>query len=139
MPLYNPASSTNNPLPGLLSEVQYEIDEANSSTTSATYQTKLTLTTPALVGGNYALWWYMKNTTSAANKDFQLQILDGATQIAYYQARYGQATSEQPFSGVYIVPGVTAGTVKNFYMQYARIDITTLTVNGARFIFFRLQ
>jgi len=139
MPLYNPASSTDNPLPGLLSEVSYATSEGDSSTTSATYQTKLTLTTPALVGGDYVLWWYMRNTTSQANRDFQLQILDGATQIAYYQARYPQAASEQPFSGVYILNGVAPSTVKTFTMQYARISSTTLTVNSARFIFFRLQ
>lgn len=140
MPLYNPASSVSSPLPGILSEVQYAIDEANSSTTSTTYQTKLTLTTSSLIGGDYALWWYIRNSTSAANKDFQLQILDGSTQIAYYQARYALASSEQPFSGVYIMSNISENTIKTFYMQYARIAAnTTLTVNSARFIFFRLK
>ncbi len=139
MPLYNPASSIDNPLPGLLSEVQYETSDGDSSTTSATYQTKLTLTTPALVGGDYALWWYIQAQTSGANKNFHLQILDGVSQIAYYQARYSRAAHQIPFSGVITLPSVSATTVKTFTMQYARITNTTLTVSKARFIFFRLQ
>lgn len=138
MPLYNPASSAEAPLPGVPAEFVAAVDEGDSSTTSTTYQTKLVLTTPTLVGGTYALWWYMRNTTSGANKDFQLQVLDGATQEAYYRARYAQAASEQPFSGV-LVQTIAPGTVKNYYLQYARISNTTLTVNSARFLFWRVS
>lgn len=63
-------------------EYQYAESEAEDNTGSATFQNKLTLTTPVIPAGDYHIQWYMEMKSSASNRDVEYQVdLDAGTII----------------------------------------------------------
>lgn len=122
------------------SALTYAESEGNSSTTSTTtWQNKVTITTPAIVNaGTYVIFWYIRAQTSAANRDFEIRIIDGSSNVVgYYQTRNPQAASEIPFTGYDLLPLVT-GTF-SYTMQFKMIGSGTLTVSNARLTFWRIE
>jgi hypothetical protein len=63
-----PAGSGNN----FGANYQYAESESESSTTSGSYQTKLTLTTPSLASGNYRMQFSYEMYTSDSDANYQL-------------------------------------------------------------------
>ena len=60
------------------SEYQYEADEPESTTTSTTYQNKLTLTTPSIPAGNYRGQFQVEMTNDSGDKPVEVELtIDG--------------------------------------------------------------
>ena len=77
-------------------QYQFEADETESTTTSTTFQTKLTLTTPVLPAGNYRGAATYEVTNDSGDKPVITQTtLDGV--------EYGQSSFAPKFEDEYII------------------------------------
>lgn len=135
MPLYNP-SALNPDFGGDYFSAESSDD---SSTTSTTFQTKLTLNATTTKAGLFILQWYVRASTSQADRDFELQIDDEVpTVLGTFMSRYPQASSEMPFTG-FLFLNLGVGVNKTFNLKYRRISNTTLTVSSARLAFYKVS
>jgi len=64
-------------------DYQYEKSEAESTTTSETFQNKVTLTTPSLPAGDYRLSWTAQITNDSGDKPVEVQITLDSNQIDF--------------------------------------------------------
>lgn len=70
-------------LAGAIAVNQFERDDAESTTTSTTYQNKLTLTTGSVDAGDYDIQWYYETGHSSASQKCRARVfLNGATELA---------------------------------------------------------
>lgn len=122
---------------GVPPNFQQAASEGVSTTTSATFQDKVTLTTGAGdPAGTYYILFYNESAVSAANKQYEVQLtVDGTTQ-ALLVGRPSLAGVYTPFSGFYLI-ALTAG-VHTIKIQYRRVDSTTLSIKRARIGYWRV-
>lgn len=67
------------------------------STTSATYQTALTLTTAVLPAGQYRIGWFYIWSYDSISQDFQARVrLDGATTVGIHRQEPADASGGDP-------------------------------------------
>ena len=113
---------------GGLSEFNYAESEEESSTTSATYQAKLS-SNFTLLGGDYLVDWYCEVSTS--DKDMNVQILANNSVLAETEA--GQADKKniyEPVSGFKKLT-LPAGTY-TFSIKYNDAGAGTAKIRRAR-------
>lgn len=135
MPLYSPTALN----PDFGGDYFSASSEGASSTTSTSFQTKLTLNVTTTKSGLFILQWYVRNKTSAANKSFEIIIDDeNSNVLGRFYSRYPQASTEMPFSG-FLFLNLDAEVSKTFNLKYRRVDSTTLTVSAARFAFYKVS
>ncbi len=107
----------NNILPEVFNnEIQEASSELEESTTSATYVTKLTMTTPNLPEGKYRIGWSAEVKTSSTSGCTMLQTHIDSTIIAESQVEAKDIKDWQPRNGFYY--GTLSG-VNNIYMDYS--------------------
>jgi hypothetical protein len=86
---------------------QYAAQEAEVSTTSTTYVTKLQLSTDVIPAGNYRIGYYYEYRSTTAGKYIGVQvIIDNSTVIhtLYQNPTDNLATNSFPISGFAVVP-----------------------------------
>jgi hypothetical protein len=113
-------------------------DESSSSTTSATFQDKLTVVTPALTG-TYLLWFYCELQANAANKTMvaRLYNVTDATEICVRNDRPSQVTVWCAVTGFGI--GTLTGSSKTYKIQYQSPDGSTqVTIRRARMMYYKV-
>jgi len=114
--------------------------DAESTTTSATYQQKLRHTVSGLVAGTYRLGWYAEGRINSTSADFEFRIQqDDTTTLAEINNESQDAASYKSYSGfVYLT--LSASTTYNFDMDYASEAAgTTAYIRRARFDFWRVS
>lgn len=96
-----------------------EFDDAESdgesSTTSTTEQTKVTLTTGSLPSGKYRVGWYFETNGSSGSQDVEAQVYDGATVLSRVEEAAEDSDawkSEGGFKYLSSISGVRTLTIK---------------------------
>jgi hypothetical protein len=120
-------------------DYQIVVAEATSTTTSSTFQDKLTLTTGALTG-NYRIVWqaeiYIASTT--AHPKIRLYNFTDATELCYdeeYPASSGMIMTRSGFA-----PLTLAGVTKSIRLQFGNNNnISTTTCRRARIEMWRVS
>lgn len=119
---------------------QYAASEGESSTTSATYQNKVTFTTPALEAGDYRVEWYYERSVNDENEKWLGRVqVDNTTTVHEIQVaqkkKYSDETppvyySESGFAVVTLTAATHTvdldwadGNNKTSYIRRARISI----------------
>lgn len=94
-------------------------EESGTTTSSATYQLKVRLTTPTIPAGKYRVGWFYEWGLSTTSNNFNGRILqDGATVLWDHvqEPQDGNAAQQQPVGGVQYVT-LTAG-IHTFDIEY---------------------
>lgn len=101
-----------------------------SNTSQVTDATKVTLTTPALVAGDYIIEWTYKSTAAASNRRGRFNIKDGVTEIISHIDHYSDIQDYPIRTGRKKLTGISG--VKTFTFNF-RADTagTTITVSEA--------
>jgi hypothetical protein len=108
---------------GGLTSYTYNESEAQSTTTSNSYQQKLKLTTPSLASGNYLIQWYCEITSTDKDGVACIVELDDATTIAEIKDdRHHSEDYFKPFSGLKQV--TLSSGVHEIDIDYKRLDGT---------------
>jgi len=124
-------------------EYQFEEDATLSTTTSTTFQNKLTLTTPSIPAGDYRVSVYYNWGLSGGspNADFRCQVeLDGSTIIFSHQAEPKDTGTDQlnGFSGFDNVTLIAGSHI--FNLEYATTSVMRLArIQNARLEIFRVS
>ena len=120
------------------SEYNYIDSLGNSTTTSRTFQTKATLTTTLLLGGNYLFQVSYACSNTQTNKFFEVSvILDGTTTVHDNLESIGApnySTVANDFSRQVLVAGV-----HTFVLQYRNVDPSSLNIRSARMQLLRIS
>ena len=138
MPLYPPGSDSGGPIFG--SDFTDVVDETETSTTSATYQDKLTLVTPAWTG-RYRLGLNVISRMSVKNKNGWIRIYNVTNAVVEWEGSYQPAaanTEQFPFCGFHYV--TLAGVAKTYKLQFRSEDgATTIYVWDAHLDLWRVN
>lgn len=113
--------------------------EAESTTTSATYQTKLTLTTGSLPLGDYVLFWTLGASNNSA-KQVEVQVRQGATQLRLitYETSYQAAAGEyESVNGFHFMSQISG--VQTFDIRHRSPDSGTARIGDVHMMIFRVQ
>ncbi len=120
------------------SEYNYIDSLGNSTTTSRTFQTKATLTTTLLLGGNYLFQVSYACSNTQTNKFFEVSvILDGTTTVHDNLESIGApnySTVANDFSRQVLVAGI-----HTFVLQYRNVDPSSLNIRSARMQLLRIS
>lgn len=116
----------------------YAADEGVTSTTSATYQTKVTLTTGALTG-TYRVAFYAGLSSGTPNRDMECRLYN-VTDAVELDSNYVNASA----SGVYrLTTGFAyvafTGAAKSFSIQWRSPAGATISIRRARIEFWRVS
>ena len=108
----------------------YAASDALSSTTSTTYQNKVTLSTPAVIG-TFRIGYTMEFNATANNKDVQVRLYNNtaATEVAQNSQQTNNNANWFSFAGFHYVVQATA-TSQQFILQY-RAGTTSCQVRNA--------
>lgn len=115
-----------------------QASEGESTTTSASWQDKVTLTTPALTGV-YRVNWYVEIKTSASNKFPQARVYNDTdgVELGFGQRTFSNAEIYDNFSGYANV--TFTGVAKTIKLQFANTSGGTTTVRRARLSVWRVS
>ena len=119
----------------------YAVSEALSTTTSASYQTKLTLTTPTLEAGTYRVGltfgWYGTSTSRFCNA----RLFQDATTSIWSMSSYPGGTATTVISSAAgFWQGSLAAGVHTFALQYSTSNAAnTMGIQQARIEFWRIS
>lgn len=121
-------------LPPFLSNYQYAESEGESTTTSGTLQTKLTLTTPNLTNGTYRIGYCFEISNGSNGVLSEVQVKVGATVISL--STFEADDDYHPHGGFknMTVSGVTSITIK-----YRDITSGTAKIRNARLEIWRVS
>jgi hypothetical protein len=97
-----------------------------TSTTSATFQNKVTLTTISLPAGDYRLSWSLQWRAANANRGIGIRVQRDAVELANYTRFSGSASDAPPESGFITLTAQTAG-VKVYTLDF-RVAIGSTTI-----------
>jgi hypothetical protein len=113
----------------------YASSEGESSTSSGTFQTKVTLTTPSVPAGTYRIEWYAEHRQqSTSNSALRRVQLDGVD-ISNESVEMKDTTNWVGRSGFY--EGALSSGVHTVTIQYATENSTT-RIRRARLSFIRV-
>lgn len=115
-----------------------EEDVTSSSTSSATFQTKITLTTGALPAGDYLVFYKMLVIGSANGTTGEVQLeQDGSIIVDEQGLISGAANNEQGFTGLDVL---SLSGVHEFRLQYRKSGGSgTVSVRRARILLYRIK
>lgn len=120
------------------SEYNYIDSLGNSTTTSRTFQTKATLTTTLLLGGNYLFQVSYACSNTQTNKFFEVSVmLDGTTTVHDNLESIGApnySTVANDFSRLVLITGV-----HTFVLQYRNVDPSSVNIRSARMQLLRIS
>lgn len=123
------------------SEFQQAVSASESSTTSATFQQKLRLTTGTVPAGTYRIGVTFNYSSDDENEEMEFQLeLDDTTQIWYADPVQKKKLSD----GVYMSAGaftytVLTNAVHTFDLDYANSNSKTTYIKNARIEIWRVQ
>jgi hypothetical protein len=115
---------------------KYSESASESTTTSSTFQNKLSSTTQKLPPGQYKINWYVSYTSDSTANDIEVRVqLDDTTDIGFL--RYEPSDSGAPqqfgiFSGFYKHTLSVRGTFKVDIDFASRDNVNTVRVSQAR-------
>jgi hypothetical protein len=115
------------------------VSEANSTTTSSTYQDKVSLVTGALTG-TYLVEWQCEMTIASANRLHRCRLYDAtaAAELCNDDHRPSIANAWKLASGFALVTFV--GAAKTLKIQFAsQNNSTTVTIRRARVVMWRVS
>ncbi len=81
-------------------EYEYSSDEVESTTTSTTFQNKLTLITAALPAGDYHISWYCEINNSVAQQNTAARARINGVEVGFFERSSITANSYIAFSGI---------------------------------------
>jgi hypothetical protein len=116
--------------------------EGQSSTTSNTYQNKLTLTTASLPSGNYRINWYYEWTHSSISDffDAQVQVNNVTTIMNHIQEPKQSGTSNWvSSSGFYYYSGISGVLTIDLDYRTSTATSTTSYIRRARLELWRIS
>lgn len=111
--------------------------DAESTTTSTTFQEKLSLTTPSLDAGTYYVGWYFEYATDVNNKELEFRVqIDDTTDVLDInpEGRADKFVSSAGFNPTNFTSGVH--TIDIDYRRLA--PNTTAKIRSARLILWRI-
>ena len=89
-------------------ESQYDYDDTENITASNVFQTKLSMVTPALAGGNYYVAWNFALTNGVTNKVSEAQVTIDGLEVGLCEFRSKPADNYSCISGFIEMPLSTA-------------------------------
>lgn len=119
-------------------DYQTQVSAGESTTTSATFQTKVTLTTPALTG-DYLVTWMARVGNSNVNASFEVQCYnttDSGTVGGLFVREPKDATDKISFNAFEEIS--FSGAAKSFEIQY-RTSGGTCSIDQARIMIYRVS
>ena len=117
---------------------QNAISDGESTTTSTTPQTKLTLTTPSLPSGNYRLGWYYEWGGSDVAQDVEVEVLDGATVLSRTELAPEATDAYAGVGGFYYLNAISG--VRTITIKYdSEVGTATAKIRRARLEFWRMS
>jgi hypothetical protein len=117
---------------------QYSSADADATTSSNTYQSRLLTNVTIITGGFYFIGWHALIRTATANRDFRAQVLiDGVTTISEISYRNAVINHHYNFSG-FFQENLTAG-VHTFDIRYSSLSASSTTISRTRFAIWRVQ
>jgi len=120
-------------------DFQSAASEGDSTTTSGTWQDKLTMTTPAMTG-TYRLGFYFELKSNGSNKDAQGRCYNAtdALEVGFDETPTRPANSFMMIGGFQEI--VFTGAAKTFKIQYNFNDVSgTATIRRARLELWRVS
>ena len=121
---------------GLVEEIGYDANDSTESTSSTTYQTKLSLATGSLVSGNYIVNWYFEYACGSNNKKPEYRVrLDDTTDLMHINPEI-RRDNYYPSCGFTKVDGMAGShtieieyrkSTGNAYIRNARLRIWRTT------------
>jgi len=119
---------------------QEESSYGDSSTTSSTAQTKLTLTTPTVPAGLYRLGWYYEIENSSVTGRFGSDIRNNTDSVTLGESdvQPSNTLNDYMLSGYAYVTFSSSGS-KAFSIRYWNHDDGTATIRQARLEFWRIS
>ena len=121
------------------------IQEANSegvsSTTSATYQQKLKMTTASLASGNYLLFWNSEIRTTGSDQEHQIKVEEDDTTILHESDGVHKTSAN---SETWVTKGTfkylpSISGVKDFDIDFNAPATDTVEIRRARLILFKVN
>lgn len=111
-----------------VAQYQYAESLTNSSTTSTTFQTKVTLTTPTIPAGTYRVGWTYAVSHGTADRRSEERIVVDGTQVYIVDPEIGRTGAYWPGAGF---DEVTFGSAAShtITLQYRRQSASSFTVN----------
>jgi hypothetical protein len=118
---------------------QSAVSEGESSTTSATFQQKVRITTPSLEAGTYYIGWSCEISSNADEKQNQVQVeLDDTTQLAFHheETKVKYVDSEwRTVSGFWV--GSLTAAAHTIDLDYRTLN-DTIYIRRARLVMWRI-
>ena len=118
---------------------QTAVSLARSTTPSTSFQTKVTMTTPALPAGTYRVGWcaVVDQTSVADRVHARLQDITGATTIGVEQVHEPKDTNNRIAIGGFAEVAFS-GAAKTFQIQWRQQDGSTAGIQDARIEIWRV-
>jgi len=113
-------------------EIQYNSSEAESSTTSSTWQQKVRLSTGVVPAGIYRVGWYMEGRSddTGAFSQYRVQV-DDSTDLMEWDPVYAAPNIDKRTNGGHHFVTLTSGS-HNFDIDYRNTDGKTTYIGRAR-------
>jgi len=109
---------------------QYNNDETESSTTSTTFQNKLTLTFTPPVAGDYMIEWNLEVSRGGTANQVETQVLHESTQYGFTS---GRLTTYLSYSGFFKLS--LPASSQNFHIEFrSPAGVTTCYIRRARLL-----
>ncbi len=118
-------------------EYHYAESEAESNTTSGTYQLKTTLTTGTLPSGNYSIFWYSETRNSSTSGIVDIRVRYGTTEIGQTEIEHEDTSDWNPQGG--FKSDISLSGVQTIELHYRRIDNGTATIRRSRLKLIRVS
>jgi len=113
-------------------------DDTSSSTTSSTFQVKLTIVVPGTTGAKFRIGYCMEFNSANNNKSVEVDLYNSTDDIIIAANRQQTNNSANYFSFAGFHYEDMTGTPKTFQLRYRAIG-TTCTVRGAAIEFWRVE
>jgi hypothetical protein len=115
----------------------YAASDAESSTTSTTYQNKVSLSTPA-TAGTYRIGYTMEFNAGSNNKDVQVRLYDNTNAVDIGQNSQQTNSNANWFSFAGFHYFTQGATITQFILQY-RAGTATCSVRNAEIEIWRVE
>lgn len=122
----------------MMTEFDDAESEGESSTTSTSEQTKVTITTPSLPLGKYRIGWYYEWNGSSGSQDVEVQVYDGGTVLARHEEAPEDTDAWDGQGGFKYISSISG--VHNFYIKYkTQSSSATARIRRARLEIWRVS
>lgn len=128
------------PTPDFQNEYYYQYEESlgDSSTSSKTFQNKVTLTTPVIPAGNYRIGWSYTYSNEGADRECSQQVTVDAVRIWVVNPEMGRANNYRP-GGSFAVVNFASAAAHTITLDYRRVDATTTHIRYAKIEIWRID